>query len=133
MAFVIGSQIGTNHGPALATVVGFVNVLTADVDTIVIVRRDGDGKCPVPAVLHVRRRPAVSRVGPNGHTAGLAGAQIHAGEFAVVAGGPNNVVVRGVRNRKTAFAAAHVRPFADGNSAAEKAARAFEIVARAAK
>ena len=87
----------------------------------------------MPAVFHVRGRPAITRIGPYSDAARLASAQIHPRQFAVVAARPDNVVVSRIGNRESAFAPADMRPFAGGNAAAEEAALAFQVVAGPAK
>src|SRR5215469_16122549 len=105
--------------------------LAADVDGVVIVGRDHNGKCPVPAILHVPGRPAVIGIGPDHHAARLAGAHVGTIELAVIAARPYDVRLLRIRNAETTLASAHRSPFTRGDAAVEQhTARAHQVVAR---
>src|ERR1700722_4472749 len=98
MALVVEGEVRTDDLPGLAAVVGLMHVLTADVDAVVVVGRHCHGPGAVPALLDVFGRPPVGGLGPGPDPSRLTGAKVHAREVAVVATGPDDVVVGPVAN-----------------------------------
>src|ERR1043166_5186905 len=76
LALVVGREIRTDHLPTLTVVSRLMNKLAADINLLMIVRRDRERKRPDEAIFHVRRRGAVNLIGPNFDAAHLPGAQI---------------------------------------------------------
>ena len=97
--------------------------LAADVHPAMVVRRDGDGERPIPAVPHVRGAPSVGRLRPHPHVAGVAGAHVVDLELAVVAPRPDRRVVHGVGDAEAALAAADRLPQPLREAASETVAR----------
>ena len=120
---VVTSKIGADHLPAGAAIGRQVHDLASDVDPGVIVGRQRDREGPVPAVFEVGRPPAVARLGPHAHVAGVIGARVVHLEPAVVAARPHCHVVDGVGDREAALAAADVSPLSFGDAPGEPAAR----------
>src|SRR6185312_8596037 len=108
--------------PGLAAVGGLVHVLATHVDPVVVEGRDRERDGPIPAVLHVRRRPSVVHVRPYAHVPHLAVAHVHAGDHAFVASRPHNVGVGRIRGGEAAFASAYGLEVAGCDAAAAAAA-----------
>src|SRR5262245_52844744 len=104
-----------------------MNVLAADVNLSVIVRRDCERQGPNEAILQLFCWPTVSLVGPDFDIARLPVAHVvaldDAADTARTGGtGPDDVAVYGIRRGPAAFAAAHRMPRASRNSSSEPAA-----------
>src|SRR5206468_10189328 len=112
-----------DHLPARAAVRRDVHDLAPHVHLRVLVRRDDDGKCPIPSVLHVSGPPTVARLGPDAHVPRMIGPNVVDLEPAVVAARPYRVVVHRVGDPKAAFAPTHVTPLALAQPARHAAAR----------
>ena len=76
LALVIQSQIGTDHLPAISAVGGLMNELAADVDLVVIVRRNRQGHCPDKTILEIASGLAADIFGPHFDISRLSGFQI---------------------------------------------------------
>ena len=119
MRLVVQRQVRADLLPALAAVRRPVDVLAARVDRVVIVRRDGDRKRPVEAILHVAGRRADGDLRPDLDFAHLPRALVEALDGAAEAaepgaGRPDDVVVDRIGNRQAALAAR--RPNATGRA-----------------
>src|SRR5439155_478390 len=71
-ALVVSCEIGTDDFPGVAAVGGDVDVLAADVNAGMIVRRNGDGELPVEAVFQFGGSGSAGLLGPHFHVARLA-------------------------------------------------------------
>ena len=71
-ALVVEREVGPDHLPALAAVARAMHVLAADVDRVVVVRRDVERRVPHEAVLHAAR-PARSTAAATPRRCGTAG------------------------------------------------------------
>ena len=112
MRLVVQRQVRADLLPALPAVRRPVDVLAARVDRVVIVRRDGDRKRPVEAILHVTGRRADGDFRPYLDFAHLPRALVEALYGTAEApepgaGGPDDVVVDRIRNREAALTARH--------------------------
>src|SRR5439155_996240 len=85
-SLVVQREVWTDFLPALAAVGRLMQVLAADVDLVVIVRRDMERRVPDEAVLQVGRR-AVRVLGPYFDVAHLAPALVVANDDAADAAG----------------------------------------------
>src|SRR5689334_7254592 len=105
-----------------------MNKLAADINLLVIVRRDREGKRPDKAILHVRRRRAVGLIRPNFNAPHLPVAQIKllddaADTSRTRSAGPHDIRIHRIRRRPTTLAAADRLPRTAWNrSAAERPA-----------
>ena len=90
-----------------------MHVLATDVDRVVVVRRNSDGKGPVPAILHVLGAHAVAGLRPDFDRTRLACTVVVSFEARVVAAAPDDVRVHRVRDGKARFAAADGGPQPD--------------------
>ena len=122
-----GGQIGRDPLPALASVAAPVDILAAGVDGLRIVRRGGEGRRPLEAVLECRGRRALDGQRPDADIPRLARVQVVELELTVVAAGPDEVRVGAMNHREADLAAADGVPLADrdalGASSVEDAAR----------
>src|SRR6185295_1743813 len=135
-ALVIERDVRTDLLPALTAVDRLVQVLAADVDLVVIVRRDVERRVPDEAVLQIRR-DAVRVVGPHFDVAALPPALFVAHDDAADAagaggGGPDDVRVDRIGRREAALAAVDGMPHAAWNAAAPTAAAATAALVEAA-
>ena len=131
LRLVAGGEVGTDRLPALTAVRGPVHVLAAGINRVVIVRRDGQRKRPVEPVFDTSRGCAHRHFGPDFHFACLMGALVEPLDRAAQAaesgaGRPDDVVVRRIGNRPSAFAAGHGVPHPTWNRSAR---RAFRLLA----
>src|SRR5262249_10965375 len=115
-ALVVERDIGTDLLPALTAVGGLMQVLTADVDPVVIVRRDVERRVPEEPVLQIRRRP-VLLIRPYFAVAHLTPALLVADDDAADAartgsGRPDDVRIGRIRRGEPALAAANRVPHA---------------------
>ncbi len=134
--FVIASKVGTDDLPTVAAIRGDVHKLAAHIDLVVVEGRDGDGKFPVEAVLHFRRRGAGNVIRPDLDFAVLVGALIETGYRATDAartgaGGPDDVVIHGIGHGEAALASSHRVPRPARDVVAQEAAE-LQAVAGAA-
>src|SRR5262249_37707249 len=97
--------------------------LAADVDALVIERRDRDRERPIPAVLHVLGTPPVARLGPHPHVARVTGRHVVDLEPAVIATRPHRAIVDGVGKGEATLAAADVTPLRLAETTRRAAAR----------
>ena len=130
-ADVTGGKVRADGLPAMSGVDGHVHILAADVNPIVVMGRNHEGKGSVEPIPEVDIRPAPGVVRPHADFALLAGAQIvDIQRAAGMAGGPDDVVVHGIGHGNAGFGASDGMPFASGDSPAPSDRRA--AVARAA-
>src|SRR5439155_2257954 len=109
-ALVVPGQVRADDLPTVAGIRGHVDVLAADVNTVVIVGGDEDGKLPVKTAFDLRGGRSGSKLGPHFHVDGLMVALIEDGHNAADAAGaagsgPDDVAVHRIGRRKTALAA----------------------------
>src|SRR5262249_27137256 len=112
------------HPPTLTAIRALMNILAAVVDAVVIVRREEQRAAPIPAILHIRGRPAIGAIRPRRDLARLPGLKINAREQAIEAAAVDNVIVNGMGNREAALTPTDTGPIADPNTATETATSA---------
>src|SRR5205085_11414292 len=106
-----------------------MNILTADIDLVVIVWRDCQRGGPNEAILKVRRDVSAGLIGPHFDITCLAGLQIEDFDDAADAARPgravpDDVVVDRIGSGPAALAAGDIDPGAAGNSATTETAAA---------
>ena len=121
---VVRGQVRADRLPGLAPVVGLVDELAADPGGPGPVAGEDHREVPVPADREVGRRPAVAGLRPDPDVPGVAGAVVVHLEAAVVAAGPDEVVVRRFRGGPAALAAADPLPGGERDAAPGGAAGA---------
>src|ERR1019366_6969935 len=123
--------VGADDVPTAAAVRRLVHDLAADVDLVVVVRRDREGRVPDESVLDVRRRIPARAERPDLDVLSRARAFVVSYDDAAYAsrsgcGRPDEVRIHRVRRRPAALATFHAVPLAARNC------RAAPAVARAA-
>ena len=133
---VVSRQVRTYNLPAIPAVCGHVDILTAHVNLIVVVWRNGDREFPVEPVLHFCGAGPGNIFGPHLDVARLSIALVEARHRSPDApgpraAGPNDVVVHRIRCRETAFAPCDRMPHTarDLSSTASTAPKARELQA----
>src|SRR6185295_8478194 len=106
-----------------------MNILTTDVQLVVIMRRDRERHGPNKSVFEIRGDRAIDLIRPNFNVTTLTGGQVEAFDDATDTSRsrrtrPDNVVVDRVRRGPTALTAAHRLPGTAWNLPAAKAATA---------
>ena len=105
-----GGQVGAHDLPALTAARGAVDDVGADVDLLVIVRRDRDGERPLEAVFHVLGAADLQGLGPDRDVPAVARREVVAVQETVVAARPDDVLFHGVGDREARLAPADLVP-----------------------
>ena len=110
MSFVIGREVRANLLPALSAIGSLMHKLASHPHATGRVLRKHHRKIPVPTVLRVGRRITDLSLRPYADIARMHGRQIKNIKAPVVATRPNNIIVKWISLRKSAFAATHSMP-----------------------
>src|SRR5262249_27260596 len=125
LRLVAASEVGADRVPVLAGVARPEDDLRAVIDHLWIVRRRGDRRGPLEAVLHVLGAVPGRIVRPRGHVARVPVAIVVARDDAEILAGIDDVGIVGLRDDPAGFAAADVVPVAERDVARERIARAL--------
>src|SRR5579884_3345122 len=85
-----------------------MNVLTADIDFMRIVRREGDRESPLESVFEIGNRPSAARGGV--HRSCLTGANVEVLQESCLSAGPNEIGICGIRVCKSTLRTAGPLP-----------------------
>src|SRR5260370_1393829 len=115
--FVVQREVRADRLPGGAAVGRLMDVLAADVDPVVVVRRDRQRERPYETVLQIRGRPADRGARPDLYATGGVGARVVTGDDPDDAAEarrarPHDGRVLGVGGRPAALAAADAHPHA---------------------
>src|SRR5262245_51107865 len=135
-ALFVQREVGADLLPALAAVARLMEILAADVNLVVIVRRNMERRVPDEPVFQISGR-AIRVVGPDFHVAHLAATLVVAHDDPTDASrprcsGPDDVRIGRIGRREAALPSADRMPHAARDAAAAAAAAAPTALAQAA-
>src|SRR5712671_4459771 len=116
MAFFVEGQVWADRLPRLPGVGRHHDVLSADVDPIVVVGRNQDWYVPVEAILHVGWFYAEESIWPRRDRAGFPSFQIQPAYVSVIGTNPEDVFIARIRYHKSTLTTRNIKPVALRNT-----------------